>query len=330
MHDINLKQIIEQFPDCITNGAKLKAILLDTYPEISKAIVNTLVIMANSGIAKEIQDSENVTELDKSRWQQKLENEGFSEKVICSCLNMTFIAFGLNDACIPNNEKLVVGSSVSTQTTSVLPPTNLADFEIKDGVLVKYKGTEHSIVLPQNIISIGPGAFNFSQVRWITIPENIKSIDFAAFKYSEIVRVQITDLTAWCKISGLDNLMLYGSISKYLFFNDKLITDLIIPDDVETIANHAFYSCTSITKVIIGYSVLNIGKRAFCGCDSLKYLKIGIGVKNIGDFAFSECPLLFSLFYGGTKLEWNKICKGESWSGNIKEIQCTDGIIEFD
>ena len=47
-------------------------------------------------------------------------------------------------------------------------------------------------------------------------------------------------------------------------------------------------------------------------------------------FAFSECPLLFSLFYGGTKLEWNKIRKGESWSGNIKEIQCTDGIIEFD
>lgn len=28
MHDINLKQIIEQFPDCVTNGAKLKSILL--------------------------------------------------------------------------------------------------------------------------------------------------------------------------------------------------------------------------------------------------------------------------------------------------------------
>ena len=61
---------------------KLKAILLDTYPEISKAIVNTLVIMVNSGIAKEIQDSENVTELDKSRWQKQLENEGFAENVI--------------------------------------------------------------------------------------------------------------------------------------------------------------------------------------------------------------------------------------------------------
>lgn len=83
MNDINLKQIIEQFPDCVTNGAKLKAILLDTYPEISKAIVNTLVIMANSGIAKKIQDSENITELDKSRWYVKIEDDfGLSEKFI--------------------------------------------------------------------------------------------------------------------------------------------------------------------------------------------------------------------------------------------------------
>ena len=75
MDEINLKQIITEFPDCVTNGAKLKAILLDIYPDISKAIVNTLVIMANSGIAKEIQNSENIMELDKSRWQKKLEDD---------------------------------------------------------------------------------------------------------------------------------------------------------------------------------------------------------------------------------------------------------------
>ena len=56
MDNINLKQIIEQFPDCITNGAKLKAILLDTYPEISKGIINAILIISNSGIAKEIQN----------------------------------------------------------------------------------------------------------------------------------------------------------------------------------------------------------------------------------------------------------------------------------
>ncbi len=299
MNNIDLKKIIEQYPDCINNGSKLKGIILDLYPDTPKAIVNTLVIMVNSGMAKEIQDNENVTELDKSRWQKQLENEGFAKGLICSCLNIFFEVFGLKRCLNKQDNSNLFRRPKEKQLSSI----KLANFEIKDGVLVKYKGTEHSIVLPQNIISIGPDAFNFSQVRWITIPENIKSIDFAAFKYSEIVRVQITDLTAWCKISGLDNLMLYGSISKYLFLNDKLITDLIIPDDVETIANYAFYGCTSITKVIIGYSVLNIGKRAFCGCDNLTSIVLPKNSISIYSFAFEYC----------NKLEDIYICDLISW-----------------
>ena len=156
MSDINLKNIIEQYPDCVTNGAKLKGILLDTYPDIPKAIVNTLVIMVNSGIAKEIRDSENITELDKSRWQQKLEYEGFAKKVIFSCLNMFFAAFGLNV------EKLIVetAESVSVQPENVLSPTNLADFEIKDGVLVKYNGNSADVVIPDGVTSIGNGTLS--------------------------------------------------------------------------------------------------------------------------------------------------------------------------
>lgn len=89
MNNINIKQIIEKFPDCLTNGVKLKAILLDIYPEISKAIVSASVIIVNCGIAKEIRDSKNITALDKSRWQQKLEDDyGLSAKVIKTCLNL--------------------------------------------------------------------------------------------------------------------------------------------------------------------------------------------------------------------------------------------------
>lgn len=53
--------------------------------------MNTLVLMANSGIAKEIQDTISPTELDKSRWQKQLENEGFAESVIISCFKLIFI-----------------------------------------------------------------------------------------------------------------------------------------------------------------------------------------------------------------------------------------------
>jgi len=234
MSDIDLKNIIEQFPDCVTNGAKLKAILLDTYPEISKAIVNTLVIMANSGIAKEIQDSENITELDKSRWQQKLEDEGFSEKVICSCLNMIFIAFGLNTACISNDEKLVVESSVSIQTKRALPLSNLSDFEIKNGVLVKYKGNSSDITIPDGVKKIGDEAFyECSGLKSVVIPNSVSSIGDYAFNYC-----------------------------------DEL-TSVIIPNSVTSIGKFAFDGCGGLTSVTIPNSVISIGFNAFGSCCKL-------------------------------------------------------------
>ena len=84
---MNFKQLIKDCPECITSGEKLKATLFDKYPEISKAVVNTLVVMTNCGIINEIQSSKNITELDKYNWRQKLEDEGLSEKAIETCFD---------------------------------------------------------------------------------------------------------------------------------------------------------------------------------------------------------------------------------------------------
>ena len=156
MRDINLKQIIEQFPDCVTDGAKLKAILLDTYPEMPKAIVNTLVIMVNSGIAKEIQDSENITKLDKSRWQKKLEDDyGLSERIVSTCIEIF--------------------------TECVAYDYDLADFEIKNGVLIKYKGNSTNVVVPSCVTSIGESAFLYSKISEVTISDSVTTIGQNSF-----------------------------------------------------------------------------------------------------------------------------------------------------
>lgn len=263
MDKIDLQQLINDYPECITNGAKLKAILLDTYPEISKAIVNTLVIMANSGIAKEIQDNKNITELDKSRWQQKLENEGFSEKVIKDCFNLLF-----------NNEK--------------------SEFVIENNILIKYKGDSSIAIIPDSIVSIGNGAFNGCE--WLTgiiLPKSIKSIEDSAFDdCDELKDIYISDLSAWCKISGLDNLMGYGSNEKSLYLNNTLVKNLIIPSDVTIIAKLSFASCIEIANVTISNSVTSIGDFAFCDCSGLTSITIPNTVISIGESAFSECGKL--------------------------------------
>lgn len=72
MDEINLKQIVTDFPDCITNGAKLKAILLDTYPEMPRGMINAILIISNSGIVREIQNSANIDKIATDRWLKKL------------------------------------------------------------------------------------------------------------------------------------------------------------------------------------------------------------------------------------------------------------------
>lgn len=94
MHEINLKQLINDYPECVTNGAKLKAILLDTYPEASKGIINAILIISNSGIAREIQNSANIDKIATDRWLKKLENDYcMSGSTVEKCLQLWINAF---------------------------------------------------------------------------------------------------------------------------------------------------------------------------------------------------------------------------------------------
>ena len=91
---INLKQIITEFPDCVSNGAKLKAILLDTYPEMPRGMINAILIISNSGIAKEIQNSANIDKIAADRWLKKLENDYcMSGSTVEKCLQLWINAF---------------------------------------------------------------------------------------------------------------------------------------------------------------------------------------------------------------------------------------------
>ena len=147
MNNINIKQIIEKFPDCLTNGVKLKAILLDIYPEISKAIVSASVIIVNCGIAKEIRDSKNITALDKSRWEKKLEDDyGLSEKVIERCLNL----FLYNSTAIPKSN-----TSSKSNTTVTAENTIHSSHETIATISTKFANNSSSLMQKIQNVKVG-------------------------------------------------------------------------------------------------------------------------------------------------------------------------------
>ena len=70
------------------------------------------------------------------------------------------------------------------------------------------------------------------------------------------------------------------------------LTELILPNNCESIGKSALINCTGIDSLIIPDNVKTIGEKAFVNCINLKYVKIGSSVSTIGNNSFKDCVLL--------------------------------------
>ena len=188
-----------------------------------------------------------------------------------------------------------------------------------------------SVTIPDSVTSIGERAFSGCNNiirkskgicyidKWVVgvvnnslstaeIENTTRGIAGSSFSScSGLKNIYITDLAAWCKISGLNNLMAYGSNEKNLYLNGELVTNLTIPHGVTSIGTSAFNSCSGLTNVTIPDSVTSIGNYAFRNCSGLTSVIIGNGVTSIEESAFIDCSGLRTVFYKGTAEQWKQI-----------------------
>ena len=142
------------------------------------------------------------------------------------------------------------------------------------------------------VATIGEQGFSgCSALSEITLYGKIESIGSNAFSNcNALAKVDISDLSSWCGIafrSAADNPLYYAH---NLYLNGELVSELVIPDGVESISEYAFYSCNSIAGVTIPGSVKSIGESAFYGCNALSKVDIadlavwcGIELKSAAD-----------------------------------------------
>ena len=186
-------------------------------------------------------------------------------------------------------------------------------YDIKNGEATLVNGKPNTgepapseVVIPDSVTVSGRtypvttiGVQSFYGRRGMTsvdIPTTIKEIKFSAFYgCSDLVRVNIHDLDAWCRIefgNSWANPLYDGN---YLYLNDVEQNDLVIPSTVTEIKNFTFVVCKSLKTVTIPSSVTSIGIESFEYCYDLTDVDIPNTVTSIGSNAFMDCKSLTSI-----------------------------------
>ena len=140
--------------------------------------------------------------------------------------------------------------------------------------------------------SIGQYAFlNCTSLKTITIPDSVTSKGIGVFNGCFIEEATIPSILA-------------GSIG-----NENL--KAVVITSGEEISSGALRDCPSLTSVRIAASVVWIKQSAFSGCSNLETIIFDKDSQLSGFFngAFLNCDSITTVYFGGTKEEWNKISK---------------------
>lgn len=179
------------------------------------------------------------------------------------------------------------------------------DFEIVDGTLEAYNGSETDIVIPERVNKIGNYAFDYSDISSVVIPDSVKKIENYAFSYCEnLVSVKLPP-----KIKMIDD---------HTFYNCIELTSIEIPNGVTKIGSNAFTDCSSLQSVTLPDTVIEIKSEAFYGCSNLNTITVPQKLVKLGKNIFAGCCSLSKIIpsenvktFKSSSLElvWNQICK---------------------
>lgn len=174
------------------------------------------------------------------------------------------------------------------------------DFQIKNGVLVKYTGKDEVVTIPDGVREIGVKAFCTASFRSVTIPESVTAIGAAAFFGCTLTSITIpknvtkigsqafglcTSLASVTLPAGLTE------ISDSAFSSCVSLTSIAIPEGVRSIGDQAFGFCEKLVGITLPEGVTKIGNKAFVGCVKLKVARLPASVTQIGVDAFRFAPV---------------------------------------
>jgi len=183
-----------------------------------------------------------------------------------------------------------------------------------------------SIVIPEDILSVGSGSFNncyglrhiiFPKktatipssgclncytLKVVSISEEAKRIDTSCFEYCySLERVTVPDAVwvignyAMHNCYGIEKFVVpksLGGAAMSTFDNCQALKTVIFPEEIEEIKTKVFSNCRNLTKVVLPQKLTLLDGSAFSNCISLKEIVLPETLKTIGASTFAYCHSL--------------------------------------
>lgn len=132
-----------------------------------------------------------------------------------------------------------------------------SDFQTQGSTLVKYRGTEERVTIPDTVEVVGESAFeNNQKVQFVVIPKSVKRLDAYVF---------------W-GCNNLEEVVLgkgLTAVDEYSFAGCTGLRQITIPENIQSIDAQAFAGCVNLTDIYIPATVTGIAEDAFLNCDNV-------------------------------------------------------------
>ena len=261
-------------------------------------------------------------------------------------------AFAFSD----NLTGITIPSNITTIGSSAfLKCKNLASVVIEEGVTTLAKDTFKGcinltdITLPNTVESVGDNAFadctklatiefgsetktfgksvlagctSLTKLTIPYLPNGFIGSIFGATNSSNnnitpvsLKKVQLTNTTeladnAFYIAQHITNVTLpenLETIGENAFYNCLELTEIVIPESVTSIGKYAFSDCQNLTSAVINGNITTIEKGLFNNCSKLKQVTLPATITAIEENAFFNCNALTDVNYLGTSSDWEKI-----------------------
>lgn len=132
-----------------------------------------------------------------------------------------------------------------------------SDFQTQGSTLVKYRGTEERVTIPDTVEVVGESAFeNNQKVQFVVISKSVKRLDAYVF---------------W-GCNNLEEVVLgkgLTAVDEYSFAGCTGLKQITIPENIQSIDAQAFAGCINLTDIYIPATVTGIAEDAFLNCDNV-------------------------------------------------------------